>query len=321
MEPEQKRMVMLRPHYPSIRTPTRGQPLGTGRRHGFTLIELLVVIAIIAALIGLLLPAVQKVRDAAARMRCQNNLKQLGLACHNFESANGVYPRNTVRPRGSTAVGAAPPGNLSNWNSGTYESWLREITPYIEQPNARVQDAIRLLGCPSDPRGPDYKVPAYGFTWYVGVYSNPANEGNGIIVDDSKSKTALRVVPGDVSDGTSNTILLAERPPPADGQWGWWDSACCIQDGISPVRGDTKIYSSGVNGKCPDPATYRPGSVQDNCAFNTVWSFHASGGYFCIGDGSVRFISYSAGNQSLGSTSLLEAMASRSGGEVVNPDY
>src|SRR5437588_11501051 len=116
-------------------------------RAGFTLIELLVVVAIIAVLMGLMLPAIQKVRAAAAMTQCRNNLHNIGLACLTFEHTYGCYPRCTVRPRGTTPVGEGPPGNLSNWHSGTYESWLREIAPFVEQPNARVQDAIPLFGC------------------------------------------------------------------------------------------------------------------------------------------------------------------------------
>lgn len=312
---------MIRPHsFPK----TRLVPALPRREHAsraFTLIELLVVIAIFAVLVSLIFPALYKVRTLAAMTECRNNLRNLGTACINFHSSYGIYPRNTIRPRGTTAVNGQPPGNLSNWNSGTFESWIRQITPYIEQPNARVQDSIRLLGCPSDPRGPDYKVPAYGFTWYVGVYSNPASPNNGIIVDDSKLKIKYTTDISSVADGTSNTLMLGERPPPADGQWGWWDSACCIQDGISAARGDTKIYSSGMNGNCPNPAIYRLGDVRDNCSFNSIWALHEHGSNYCMGDGSVRTISYQAGNQMVGNTSLLEALASRSGKEIVNIDY
>lgn len=290
-------------------------------RTGFTVIELLVVIAIIAVLIALIGPAVQRARESARTLQCRNNMKSLGLACLTFHDTYGFYPRNTVRPRGTTPVDGEPPGNLWNWNSGTYESWCREIMSNVEQTNVRVQDAVPVLGCPADPRGPNYTVPGYGFTWYVGVYSNPNTINNGMVVDDSKLKSKFAVSSRDIVDGVSNTILLAERPPSEDGQKGWWDSRCCIEDTVSPVRGDNKTYSNGIYGKCPNPALYDKGDVRDQCAFHAVWSNHFGGGNFCMGDGSVRMIAYDIGNATVAGTSLLEALASRNRGEILSTDW
>ena len=117
-------------------------------RPGFTLIELLVVIAIIAILIGLLLPAVQKVREAAARMKCQNNLKQMGLAFHNYHDVFGFFP----------TAGAADGKPLSGgpWpNSGEGTNWMVHSMPYIEQ-----MSLFNKLTFKGDPAGPTYPVDA-----------------------------------------------------------------------------------------------------------------------------------------------------------------
>jgi len=286
-----------------------------------TLIELLTVIAIIGVLSALILPAVQQSRNAARSAQCRNNLHNLGLACLTFHDTYQFFPRNTIRPRGTTAIDSEPAGNLWNWHSGTYESWNRELLPFIAKAGARVQDAIPILGCPSDPRGPAYTVPDYGFTWYVGVYSNPNTVNNGIIIDDSDLKDKLTIHVSLVLDGASNTILLAERPPSADGGSGWWDSRCCIEDSISPAKGSNRPFSSGLKGRCPSPAIYKQGDVRDNCSFNAIGSCHVGGGNFCMADGSVRTISYQAGNQHVGTTSLMEALASRNGSEVFSTDY
>ncbi len=298
------------------------RPAQSRMRAGFTIIELLTVIAIISLLLALLLPAVQSVRENARIVQCKNNLKNMGLACHNFHDTYGYFPRNTIRPRGTTKIDAEPEGNLWNWHSGTYETWHREILPFVEHDGVRVQDAVPIFGCPSDPRGPTYTVPDYGFTWYVGVYSNPDTLNNGVIVDDSDLRSKFTVSMDRITDGTSQTILIAERPPAADGNFGWWDSRCCTEDNISPSKGTNRPFSSGRHGRhCPDPAYYGPGEYTDRCAFNGLWSPHAAGGNFCMTDGSVRPISYAMGQVSAGSTTLMEALASRADAELVPGDF
>jgi prepilin-type N-terminal cleavage/methylation domain-containing protein/prepilin-type processing-associated H-X9-DG protein len=207
-------------------------PVARARRSAFTLIELLVVIAIIAVLIGLLLPAVQKVREAAARMSCQNNLKQLGLAAHNYESSN-----NTLPP------GAGPLPNQATWGTSNQRPSVQVmILPYVEQANkynqfnlnedvyfsavnaaARQQD-VPLYLCPSDPStGTFVKDGApLGRSNYFGslggsAYCRPSAGGTGglFVVDISSNllarggrPSAVRIT--EVTDGTSNTAMFAE---------------------------------------------------------------------------------------------------------------
>jgi prepilin-type N-terminal cleavage/methylation domain-containing protein len=316
-----------------FRPPTGSRPVG------FTLIELLVVIAIIAILIGLLLPAVQKVREAAARTQCINNLKQHGLGLHNFNDTNGVLPQGN-RPWANPGVSTPP--YEGSW------TWMAYIFPFVEQDNVYKQAQtfassggsnwyswynpactvkMKVFTCPADSRGSQVFVGApYGIadqalTCYLGnsgTVSAPVNSANGVLFVGSK----IPIV--GITDGTSNTILVGERPPNSNLEFGWifaaygYDgrgNADCVltSNDIAVANYFIANYSSPPNLPCDKPAAQKiglqPGNPNVGCDAAHYWSFHPGGALFLMGDGSARMITYN-------SNAVLPALSTRAGGEV-----
>lgn len=301
------------------------------KRRGFTLIELLVVIAIIAVLIGLLLPAVQRVRDAAARASCQNNMKQFGLALHNYASANnGTFPASRI------TVGGVK----------KFRSWTPIALSYVEQDNAArlwnntikwntgsnlatSQLTFKLFMCPSAPgvRNPgpnnigpgDYgSVNAIRRRFYTanGVPnfpipgSNPDDEAIGALQKELDTPILS------IADGTSQTILIGEdagRPNlwqqgkdtgliTADGL-GWADPDCGFSvDGVVPGTFGTN-WSTG-------------GTCIMNCTNDSeFYSFHRTGMNTTMADGSVRYLTSGI------SPATLAALVTAQGGDLPGSDY
>jgi len=307
-------------------------------RRGFSLIELLVVIAIIAILIGLLLPAVQKVREAAARMSCGNNLKQIALAAHSQESAIQRLPTNRYGDYSVYTAFGGPYENSSSW------SWLAQLLPYLKQDNvyrtgglpdtllvnsSALGQPVKTFLCPSDraisvgaaPEASHYlrTGATVGLTNYKGV--NGANHGWGLWINPSAEGKFDSWEAGDgllfplnwispirmehIADGTSNTLLIGEDIWEPDavgpGRYGkGWAWAHAVEAGLTCAIPPNAKPPGGGNWPNDDWANR-----------NGFKSRHTGGVQFAMADGSVRFIRDSI---PLGT---YRAMATYRGGEVV----
>ncbi|QEG22447.1 DUF1559 family PulG-like putative transporter [Mariniblastus fucicola] len=328
----------------------------SGKRFAFTLVELLVVIAIIGILIGMLLPAVQQVREAARRITCANNLKQSCLALHNYESSHMEFPAGHIINHNwyFYEVDAAPGGyidpnnDFSYPNRGPFWSWMMRVAPFMEQgnvynladlkawpwwqyqPNGKTINGISVpsYSCPSESRSGDAWDDGTGneaaVTSYLAVsgrdsYSETEGQ-DGIIYCNSK------IGFGHISDGSSNTLLIGERTASYDLEYGWqWagagDNALGEADVVLGVHERIAVdWGSDPSGYETD--FFRPGEAidPDNLHRFHYWSSHPGGGSWAFADGSVRFMSYEVDRGNNGSTgyepTILEKLSTRAGGEV-----
>jgi prepilin-type N-terminal cleavage/methylation domain-containing protein/prepilin-type processing-associated H-X9-DG protein len=365
------------------------------RRRGFTLIELLVVIAIIAILIGLLLPAVQKIREAAARMKCANNLKQLGLSMHNFHDVNGRFPSAgwfewcnalpTSRPPSIPAsewgqngcvvqyrdasgslvnsfsngpvVGGQPTGTPWTTPPRQAAGWGFQVLPFVEQQAAQNQSgglirntALGIFVCPSR-RGADRLSNGSALGGrpldYAAPYFGPQSRDRNVIAHTPASfwgvivpsePPAARGLPDtpvritDVTDGTSNTLLLGEKwlRPDQYGIGAWNDdhnlASSLDQDGVRiadrpPIRDTTRnpftnaVVAASDNNPCcdywRDPNSRLP-SPRLGSYFGGA---HSSGMNALLADGSVRIVSWNV------SQATFFNLCHKSDGNVVQPDF
>jgi prepilin-type N-terminal cleavage/methylation domain-containing protein len=268
------------------------------KQTGFTLVELLVVIAIIGILVALLLPAVQAAREAARRMHCGNNLKQWGLAVHNYHDSHKTAPSGIILP--------------GQW---TFRALL---LPYVEQQQLHdlidfkhplncfmastaagadnpSDDLVEVYFCPSDPISREVYVGYLGAdyipTEYMGVLGGTGTSAftnDGVFYVNTNTRFA------DITDGTSNTLMMGERGIPSDKFWGW---ATCGATSWDVFLSMTYGFTKG------DPTTM--------AGLQHFWSYHPGGSQFLRADGAVVFLKYAI------AYNTLVALATRNGHEPI----
>jgi prepilin-type processing-associated H-X9-DG protein/prepilin-type N-terminal cleavage/methylation domain-containing protein len=294
------------------------------QRAAFSLLELIVVISILALMVGMVTSAVQNARMSAARLQCQNNLKQIVLALHSYQTGVGRFPPGLSYEKGRSRQ--------------PYMTWLARILPQMEQstlwfeteaaynenrnflanpPHIHLGRPMPTFSCPLDTRntvgqrlGGNRVV---GLTSFLGIAGTNTFYQEGVLFLDSDIRIS------DIADGASSTLLVGERPASANRILGWWyagmgqnsngEGECDSVMGMRTKNVDRQSAS------CPiGPYDFQPGKIANQCDAFHFWSLHSGGANFAFADGSVRFLRYSAND-------ILPALGTRAGGETaVVPD-
>jgi prepilin-type N-terminal cleavage/methylation domain-containing protein/prepilin-type processing-associated H-X9-DG protein len=321
-------------------------------RRAFTLIELLVVIAIIAVLIALLLPAVQAAREAARRAQCINNLKQLGIAMHNYHDAQGTFPI------GRTGIGFSYPykDNRRTWSFGIMSfiemtalanSINFTLSFYYPQNTTAIKTGVSAFDCPSDPNGATIEEPTTAYprakadymvnwgnmhyyqdqlpstmpnpwTWTGGPFGPPLNVLSFLGAPFQANKS---IGVQSITDGTSNTLLMSEvvvgtnKGNNSDHRGDIYndDYNCTMFMAVTPPN--SRIPDQhGATTYCQYPNALNPPCNANSPVFNAARSFHSGGVNASLCDGSVRFVKNSI------NVATWRALSTTQGGEVVSAD-
>lgn len=295
-------------------------------RRGFTMVEAIVVIGIIGLLLGITIPAIQRVRGLADRTACLNNLRQIGTGLHLYHSD---YKRLPPQPADFN-------NDMLSKDPNVLLGWMGLILPYIDQgplwtqsvracqldsktfhnpPHVGYSTVIKLYICPSDDRITAPLTPP-GSKILTAYSSYLGNEGTvyqpGVLGSDLPG---IRLT--QIRDGMSNTLMVGERPPPDSLQAGQWYSQWILERFGGPNH--TIVTGQGIQFvddlECATvESIFGPGRTDNPCDRFHYWSLHPGGANFLFADGSSRYLPYSAKN-------IIFPLASRMGGEIVEiPD-
>ena len=296
-------------------------------RPAFNLVELIVVIAILALLAAITIAGVQSVRTTMARTDCQSRMRQLAVAAQNHYAAHGHFPPGVDYPFSTSA-------RQTEINHAGL-SWQSSLLPFVEQDalwraawsahkevpsgNSPAHDAVAghsltAFRCPIDgrpigrfPPGVADEQPAWGLTNYLGVAGTDLHADDGVLHPNFKPSV------GRITDGTSSTVMIGERPTGPDGYgnawYSGWGTLRYFKGQLLPVD-DEWANAPPDRGSCPRVTVFQSGRADDPCHQRHFWSLHPGGANFAFCDGSVKFLRYSAAD-------ILPALATRAGGEVV----